>query len=150
MVSTLEQMQVPNGTGLGVRRSKRPLVASRTRCNALWIPPKLGNKVKICIKVQFGNKFANWCNVWSIEGVIVYGYVPECHVKFSWRRESSRATSGSREMDSYLVLTECFSRRILRFTTSPIDLISLERVSSSTSSFLAHCLEYASHASMII
>ena len=32
MVSTLEQMQVPNGTGPGVRRSKRPLLASRTRC----------------------------------------------------------------------------------------------------------------------
>ena len=53
-------------------------------------------------------------------------------------------------MDSDLVLTECFSRRILRFTTSPIDLIHSERVSSSTSSFLAHCLAYASHASMII
>ena len=35
MVSTLEQMQVPNGTGPGVRRSKRPLLASRTRCNVL-------------------------------------------------------------------------------------------------------------------
>ena len=57
---------------------------------------------------------------------------------------------GSRKMDSDLVLTECFSRRILRFTTSPIDLIHSERVSSSTSSFLAHCLAYASHASMII
>ena len=31
MVSTLEQMQVPNGTGPGVRRSKRPLLASRTQ-----------------------------------------------------------------------------------------------------------------------
>ena len=29
MVSTPEQMQVPNGTGPGVRRSKRPLLASR-------------------------------------------------------------------------------------------------------------------------
>ena len=48
------------------------------------------------------------------------------------------------------MLTECFSRRILRFTTSLIDLIQSERVSSSTSSFLAHCLAYASHASMII
>ena len=57
---------------------------------------------------------------------------------------------GSRKMDSDLVLTECFSRRILRFTTSPIDLIHSERVSSSRSSFLAHCLAYASHASMII
>ena len=32
MVSTLEQMQVQNGTGPGVRRSKRPLLASRIRC----------------------------------------------------------------------------------------------------------------------
>ena len=75
-------MQVLNGTGPGVRRSKRPLLASRTRCNVLWKPPKFGNKVKIGIKVQFGYKFANWCNVWSIEGVIVYGHVPECHVTF--------------------------------------------------------------------
>ena len=82
MVSTLEQMQVPNGTGPGVRRSKRPLLASRTRCNVLWKPPKFGNKVKIGNKVQFGNRFANWCNAWSIEGVIVYGHVPECHVTF--------------------------------------------------------------------
>ena len=49
MVSTLEQMQVPNGTGPGVRRSKRPLLASRTRCNVLWKPPKFGNKVIIGI-----------------------------------------------------------------------------------------------------
>ena len=59
MVSTLEQMQVPNGTGPGVRRSKRPLLASRTRCNVLWEPPKFGNKVKIGNKVQFGYRFAN-------------------------------------------------------------------------------------------
>ena len=82
MVSTLEQMQVPNGTGPSVRRSKRPLLASHTRCNVLWKPPKFGNKVKIGIKVQFGNKFANRCNVRPIEGVIVYGHVPECHVTF--------------------------------------------------------------------
>ena len=36
------------------------------------------------------------------------------------------------------------------FNTSPIDLIYSERVSSSTSSFLVHCLTYTSHASMII
>ena len=82
MVSTLEQMQVPNGTGPGVRRSKRPLLASRIRCNVLWKPPKFGNKVNIGIEVQFGNKFANRCNILSIEGVIVYGHVPECHVTF--------------------------------------------------------------------
>ena len=46
-----------------VRRSKRPLLASRTRCHVLWKPPKFGNKVNIGIKVQFGNKFANRCNV---------------------------------------------------------------------------------------
>ena len=59
-------------------------------------------------------------------------------------------TPGSRKMDLDLVLTKCFRRRILRFTTSPIDLIHSERVSSSTSSFMAHCLAHASHASMII
>ena len=53
MVSTLEQMQVPNGTGPGVRRSKRPLLASRTRCNFLWKPPTYGYKVKIGNKIQF-------------------------------------------------------------------------------------------------
>ena len=50
MVSTLEQMQVPNGTGPGVRRSKRPLLASRTRCNVLWKPQKFGIKSKSVIK----------------------------------------------------------------------------------------------------
>ena len=65
-----------------VRRIKSPLLASRTRCNDLWKPPKFGNNVEIGYKVQFGNKLANWCNVWSIEGVIVYGHVPECHVTF--------------------------------------------------------------------
>ena len=59
MVSTLEQMQVPNGTGPGVRRIKRSLLASRTRCNVLWKPPKFGIKVNIGIKVQFGNKLNN-------------------------------------------------------------------------------------------
>ena len=41
--------------------------------------------------------------------------------KFSWRRESSLTTSGSLKMDSCLVLTECLSRRILRFRTWAID-----------------------------
>ena len=36
----------------------------------------------LVLKVQFGNKFANRCNVCTIEGVIVYGHVPECHVTF--------------------------------------------------------------------
>ena len=74
------------------------------------------------------------------KGIVIWCFVGRNYNKILWRRESSRATSGSRQMDSDLVLTECFSRRILRFTTSPIDLIHSERVSSSTSSFLAHCL----------
>ena len=41
MVSTLEQMEVPNGTGPGVRMSKRPLLASCIRCNVLWKPPEI-------------------------------------------------------------------------------------------------------------
>ena len=70
--------------------------------------------------------------------------------KFSWRRASSLTTSGSLKMVSCLVLTECFSRRILRFRTSAIDLIHSERVLTSTSSFFAHRLAYSSHASMIM
>ena len=45
---------------------------------------------------------------------------------------------------------EYFSRRILRFRTSAIDLIHSERVSASTSSFFAHRLAYSSHPSMIM
>ena len=48
------------------------------------------------------------------------------------------------------MLTESLSRQILRFSTSPIDFIHSERVSSSTSSFFAQRLLYASHASMVI
>ena len=50
MVSTLEQMQVPNGTGPGVRRSKRPLLASRTRCNVYGNLQNLVIKSKSVIK----------------------------------------------------------------------------------------------------
>ena len=50
MVSTLEQMKVPNG----------PLLASRTRCNVLWKPPEIWYiKFKIGNKVQFGVRFKN-------------------------------------------------------------------------------------------
>ena len=72
MVSTLEQMQVPNGTGPGVLRSKRPLLASRTRCNVLWKPPKFGNKVKIGNKVKFGNKVANEEVLWRRGPPVTY------------------------------------------------------------------------------
>ena len=56
IVTTLEQMQIPNATGPGVR-SKRLLLASRTTCNALWKSSEICNNVKICNKVQVGYKF---------------------------------------------------------------------------------------------
>ena len=46
--------------------------------------------------------------------------------------------------------TEYLSRRNLRFSISPIDLIYSERVSSSVSSFFIHRLAFASHASMMM
>ena len=79
MTSTLDQTQVPNETGPGVLRSKRPLLTSRIRYNVLWKPPEFGNKF------QFGNKVTNRLNVWSIEGVTVYGHVLECRVTFGIR-----------------------------------------------------------------
>ena len=42
--------------------------------------PKSDNKVKICNKVQFGARFKNWFNVWSVKGVTVDDNVPEWHV----------------------------------------------------------------------
>ena len=70
--------------------------------------------------------------------------------KFSWRRESSVTTSGLLKIDSCLEVTECLSRRILRFSTSLIDLIYSERMSSSTSSLFVHRLAYSSHVSLMI
>ena len=32
-------------------------------CNVPWKPPKFRDKVKIHNKAQFGNEFANWCNI---------------------------------------------------------------------------------------
>ena len=55
MVSTYEQMHVPNWTGPDVWMSKRPLLAAPVE-NL----PKSGYKVKIGNKVQPGNKFTKW------------------------------------------------------------------------------------------
>ena len=44
--------------------------------------PKFDNKVKIGNKVQFGDRFKNWCNVGSVKGVTVDDHVPECRVTF--------------------------------------------------------------------
>ena len=53
-------------------------------------------------------------------------------------------------MDSCLVLTERLSRQILHFRTPAFDVTHLERVSTSTLSFLAERLAHSSHASMMI
>ena len=44
---------------------------------------------------------------------------------------NSLTTKGSQKMDSCLVLTECLSRRILRFRTPPIELTNSESVERS-------------------
>ena len=54
MVSALEQMQIPNGTGPGDRRSKLPLLASPTHCNVIWKTSQFGNKVKSIISSKIG------------------------------------------------------------------------------------------------
>ena len=46
----IRTMQVPNWTGPGVRRSKRPLLASRARCNVLWKPINFEIRSKSAIK----------------------------------------------------------------------------------------------------
>ena len=83
------------------------------------------------------------------------GIVIGCFVGRNYKKilmETGKLTGNIRVTKNWLGsgVDRMFSRRILRFTTSPIDLIHSERVSSSTSSFLADCLAYGSHASMII
>ena len=42
-----------------------------------------GNLQNLVIRSKLVIKSGSvWCNVWSIEGVIVYGHVPECHATF--------------------------------------------------------------------
>ena len=84
------------------------------------------------------------------KGIVIWCFVGRNYSEILMEIGKLRTTSGSRKKDSDLVLTECLSCRILRFTTSPIDLIHLERVTSLTSPFLVLCLAYASHASMKI
>ena len=68
MVSTLEQIQVPYEAGPGVRRSKHPLLASRTRCNVLWQSTNVSNRApKVC---QFWHLDVN--RVKAILQVLIY------------------------------------------------------------------------------
>ena len=57
MVSALEQMQVPNGTEPGVRRSKRLLLASNKRCKcSMETSRDKINNVNKGNKVKFGTE----------------------------------------------------------------------------------------------
>ena len=62
------------------------------------------------------------------KGIVIGCFVSRNYNKILMGWESSRTTSGSRKMDSDLVLTDCFSRRILRVTTSLIYLEFVARV----------------------
>ena len=76
--------------------------------------------------------------------------------KFIWKpcrpqkkKPSFRGSSPDNLRVNRLVSSGVY-RRILRFRTSMVDLTHSERMSTSTSSFFAHCLAYSSHAFMMI
>ena len=82
LVSTLEYIQVPNGTWLGVRRSKRPLFACYTCCKFSMKTPQ--NSVKISNSVTRSSSVTgSHARVMSsMEDVFEYSHAPECHVTF--------------------------------------------------------------------
>ena len=86
MVSRLEPMQVPNGTGPGVRGSKRPLLASRTCCNVQWKPPKFGIRSKSVIKSSsvISSQFGVMSDQLSVSLYMVMSQ--KCNI---WERETS-------------------------------------------------------------
>ena len=84
------------------------------------------------------------------KGIVIGGFVGRNYNKILMEtgklRNNIRVTKnglGSR-------VDRMFKSPVSAFTTSPIALVNSERVSSSTSSFLTHCLVYASLAPMII
>ena len=70
--------------------------------------------------------------------------------KFLMEKEKFSDKPRAQKKDSFLVFTESLSRRILRSRTSAIDLIQLERVSTSASSFLVHRLAYSSQTKYLV
>ena len=65
------------------------------------------------------------------KGIIVRCFVCRNYDKVLMETEKLCDNIRVTKMDSCLVMIECLSRRILRLSTSPIDLIHSERVSSS-------------------
>ena len=81
-------MQVLNGTGPGDRRSKRSLLASRTRCKCSMETPRNKAMTSKTVIRSSSVTMSRFCEMsyQLIDGVTVYryGHVPECHVTF-WR-----------------------------------------------------------------
>ena len=76
MASTLEQMQVPNGTGPGVRRSKHDLLASRIRCKCTMktLNSVIKSKTVIRSRSITRARFSKMSVQWRVSL-----NVPECH-----------------------------------------------------------------------
>ena len=76
-----KHLQIPNGTGPGVRRSKRPLLVSHPLHMFYGNLVQLGKKSNSVIRSR-SVMVKNWRNVLSMEGVTVCGHHPECRVTF--------------------------------------------------------------------
>ena len=75
MVSIKEHLQIPYGTGPGVRRSKRSLLACHTRCKCSMETTRNSVKVKVGIKVmKLVESLIGW--------VVTVGQGSECHLTF--------------------------------------------------------------------
>ena len=73
----IRKMQVSNLTGPGVRRSKRPLLTSRSRCKYFMETIR-----DLVIRLSRSSSVRRSWNVRSVEGVTLYCHFPECHVTF--------------------------------------------------------------------
>ena len=82
MVSTLDKMQVPNGSKPGVRRSKRPLLASRIRCKcSIETSRDLVIRSKSVLRSSSVTR-SRLVKCLINRGCYCIGYVQECHVTF--------------------------------------------------------------------
>ena len=65
----VEHMQVPNGTGPGVRRTYCPLLASHAFAIVLWKPLNFWKKVNLVLMPSIGLKSGRW-RVVKLQNVI--------------------------------------------------------------------------------
>ena len=73
----IRKMQVPNGTGQGVQEVSVLFWLEAPIANVLWKSLATGYEVKVGNKVKFGNNVKIEWDVWSMDGVTVYGHVPD-------------------------------------------------------------------------